>query len=152
MPSALGRSIVVPACVAVLCSLFASTARAGQAGPPYQTDDPDPVPLHHFEAYVFELSDRTTDGTSLAAPGFEMNWGAAPNLQLHIVVPLATALAPGESAQHGIGDVELGPNIGSSARRHTSRKSGSSRSWSCRQETQPADSARGRRGTACLSG
>jgi hypothetical protein len=81
---------------------------AAQAGPPYQTDDPDPVPLHHFEAYVFELSDRTTGGTAVSVPSFEMNWGAAPNLQLHVVIPLATNLAPGTSAQHGIGDIELG--------------------------------------------
>jgi len=37
-----------------------------------------------------------------------MNWGAAPNLQLHLVVPLVTNVATGEPAQHGIGDIELG--------------------------------------------
>lgn len=81
---------------------------AAQAGPPYQTDDPDPVPLHHFEAYVFETSDRTSDGTALSGPSFEMNWGAAPNLQLHVVLPFASNFAPDAPGQHGIGDIELG--------------------------------------------
>ena len=92
----------------LVCLLLVARPCAGQAGPPYQTDDPDPVELHHFEAYVFELSDHTSAGTALSGPSFEMNWGAAPNLQLHIVVPLATNFAPGEPAQHGIGDIELG--------------------------------------------
>jgi hypothetical protein len=88
--------------------LLACRPCAGQAGPPYQTDDPDPVPLHHFEAYAFELSDRTSGGTALSGPSFEMNWGAAPNLQLHLVIPLATNFAPSAPAQHGIGDIEIG--------------------------------------------
>jgi len=86
-----------------------SAVAAAQAGPPYLTDDPDPVPLHHFEAYAFELSDSTpTAGTSFGGPGFEMNWGAAPNLQLHLVVPFVNNFAPNQPATHGFGDVELG--------------------------------------------
>ena len=93
---------------AVLILFGFATRCFSQAGPPYQTDDPDPVPLHHFEAYVFELSDGTPAGTGLVGPSFEINWGAAPNLQLHLVIPFVTALRPGETAQHGIGDVEIG--------------------------------------------
>jgi Putative MetA-pathway of phenol degradation len=96
------------ACAGSLLLLCVATPCAGQAGPPYQTDDPDPVPYHHFEAYVFESSDRTSAGTSLSAPSFEMNWGAAPNLQLHLVVPFVTSFTAGTPGQHGIGDIELG--------------------------------------------
>lgn len=93
----------------VLFALIAVYRCVAQAGPPYLTDDPDPVPLHHFEAYAFELSDSTpAAGTSLTGPSFEMNWGAAPNLQLHLVVPFVNNLAPDQPATHGVGDIELG--------------------------------------------
>jgi hypothetical protein len=80
------------------------------AGPPFQTDDPDPVPYKHFETYAFELSDGTrAGGTVLELPAWEMNWGAAPNLQLHIVVPLASSFPPdGGPVNFGIADTELG--------------------------------------------
>jgi hypothetical protein len=75
------------------------------AGPPFQTDDPEPVPLHHYEAYVFSVLDRSDGATFLQAPAFEFNVGAAPNLQLHVVVPMAYESAGGA---FGVGDVELG--------------------------------------------
>ena len=80
------------------------------AGPPFQTDDPEPVPYKNFETYAFELSDGTrAGGTVLELPAWEMNWGAAPNLQLHIVVPMATSFAPdGGPVNFGIADTELG--------------------------------------------
>jgi hypothetical protein len=58
------------------------------AGPPFRTDDPEPVPWHHYEAYLFSTVDR-----------------AAPNLQLHLIVPCAY-LTPQNN--FGIGDIELG--------------------------------------------
>lgn len=95
-------------CLPLLLLLSASTLQA-QAGPPYLTDDPDPVPLHHFEAYVFSLSDTTAHaGTSYSAPSFEMNYGAAPNLQLHVVIPFVNNFAPDGTVAHGIGDIEVG--------------------------------------------
>lgn len=99
---ALGRSS------GVLLLLLAGAMRAF-AGPPFQTDDPEPVDYHHFEMYAFALSDSTSGGTSLSVPAYEVNWGAAPNLQLHLVLPLVANIpADGGSAAYGIGDTELG--------------------------------------------
>src|ERR1035441_8979449 len=73
------------ATLAVLIAIFA-TATA-HAGPPFQTDDPDPVEYHHFEMYAFELSDSTgknVGGTVLEVPAYEVNYGAAPGLQPHL--------------------------------------------------------------------
>lgn len=78
------------------------------AGPPFQTDDPEPVELHHYEAYVFGTWDHSPTGTGAAIPAFEFNVGAAPNLQLHAVVPLAYDAEAGSPAQYGPGDIELG--------------------------------------------
>lgn len=85
-------------------------ATAAFGGPPFQTDDPDPVPYRHFEAYLFELSDGTSaGGTALEFPAYEMNWGAVSNLQFHIVLPLTTSFAPDHGpVTFGMGDTELG--------------------------------------------
>jgi hypothetical protein len=75
------------------------------AGPPFQTDDPEPVPFHHYEAYLFTTVDHGGGDTFAALPAFEFNVGAAPNLQLHLIVPGAYLHPEGA---YGIGDIELG--------------------------------------------
>jgi hypothetical protein len=94
----------------LLVLLLPLSVSSAFAGPPFQTDDPDPVPYRHFETYLFELSDGThAGGTVLELPAWELNWGAAPNLQLHIVVPLATSFAADSGpVNFGIADTELG--------------------------------------------
>lgn len=78
------------------------------AGPPFHTDDPEPVAFHHWEAYLFATADRAKDGRTYQVPAWELNAGAAPNLQLHLVIPLAYFRAPGERGAYGVGDVETG--------------------------------------------
>lgn len=98
---------LIPRCGSLLVLL--SAAAVSLAGPPFQTDDPEPVAYHHFEMYAFELSDSVSGGTSLSIPAYEVNWGALPNLQLHLVVPLVTNIpSDGSAVQHGIGDTEIG--------------------------------------------
>jgi len=89
--------------------LLLSGALTALAGPPFQTDDPEPVDFHHFEMYAFALSDSSHGGTSLSVPAYEVNWGAAPNLQLHLVVPLTANIpSDGSGTNYGIGDTEVG--------------------------------------------
>jgi hypothetical protein len=87
------------------------------AGPPFQTDDPEPIDFRHYEVYWFGATDGTPVETDPTGPAFEMNWGAAPNLHLHIILP-AGAIFPsnkplyypagtGPSA-YGLTDIELG--------------------------------------------
>lgn len=75
------------------------------AGPPFQTDDPEPVPWHHYEAYLFGTVDRSRGMSSWILPAMEFNMGAAPNLQLHVVIPGSYVTPQGS---YGIGDIELG--------------------------------------------
>ena len=87
------------------------------AGPPFQTDDPEPIDFRHYEFYTFGSSDGTPVETDTVGPAFEFNYGPLPNVHLHIIAPLAAifpsnnpALAPagtGPSAV-GLGDIELG--------------------------------------------
>ncbi len=101
------------ALAAALIALFASTT--AHAGPPFQTDDPDPVAFRHFEMYAFELSDGTgknAGGTALEAPSYEVNYGVVPNVQLHLVLPLTVSFAPsGGPTNYGMGDSELGAKV-----------------------------------------
>jgi hypothetical protein len=78
------------------------------AGPPFLTDDPEPVDLHHWEAYVFGTGDRTADGNAVSGPAAEFNYGLLPDTQLHLVVPVARVTPAGGSATAGLGDTEFG--------------------------------------------
>lgn len=87
------------------------------AGPPFQTDDPEPVDFRHYEFYVFGGTDGTPVESDPLGPAFEANWGAAPNLQLHVIVPFGAVVpsnnpryfpaGTGRSA-YGLTDTELG--------------------------------------------
>jgi len=88
------------------CLLFSHRALAG---PPFTTDDPEPVEYRHWELYLaseaFGTGGVGSDGT---LPHVEVNYGAVPDLQLHALIPLAWARAEGTPFQYGPGDVELG--------------------------------------------
>jgi hypothetical protein len=98
---------------------FLTLTTAAHAGPPFQTDDPDPVEYHHFEMYAFSLSDSTgknAGGTVLEIPAYEVNYGVIPNVQLHLVLPPSAVFLPSENGSsgptnYGYGDTELGAKI-----------------------------------------
>jgi hypothetical protein len=78
------------------------------AGPPFVTDDPEPVKYQHWEFYAASQSTKTADGWSGTAPHFELNYGVISDVQLHLIAPLAYD-APTEGDRHyGYGDTELG--------------------------------------------
>ena len=100
---------------------FCATRLYAQAGPPFQTDDPTPVDLGHYEFYIFGGVDGTPVELDSTGPAFEFNWGAIPNIQLHAILPFGNAVpwnsplyAPagaGPSA-FGLTDAELGVKYG----------------------------------------
>ena len=100
-----------------LAAVLASAAATALAGPPFQTDDPEPIEFEHYEFYTFASSDGTAVETDTIGPGLELNWGGLPNFHFHIIVP-AAAIFPSNNPQlapagtgpraFGIGDIELG--------------------------------------------
>lgn len=60
------------------------------AGPPYFTDDPDPVKFHHWEFYLSTQDNFDVRNGSAAGslPQVELNYGVLPDVQLHVVIPL----------------------------------------------------------------
>jgi hypothetical protein len=101
----------LPRLVIVLSALVVLIPPVAHAGPPFLTDDPVPVPLHHWEAYLFSTSDHGPGGTDIQGPAAEFNLGAAPELQLHLVVPWAWSLPAGGRTRSGLGDVETGVKL-----------------------------------------
>jgi hypothetical protein len=86
-------------------------------GPPFQTDDPEPILFRNYEFYTFANSDGTRVETDTEGPAVEFNWGALPNVHLHIIIP-ASAISPSNNPSFapagvgprafGIGDIEMG--------------------------------------------
>lgn len=89
--------------------MFASLLPApALAGPPFQTDDPDPVEHKHWEIYIASQIKHEKDGTSAMLPQIEINYGIFPNTQIHLIVPFQYNSPSGEEAHYGYGDTELG--------------------------------------------
>ncbi len=93
--------------VALLFFITASPL-ATWAGPPFVTDDPEPVEYRHWEVYVASQYQNDTDGVQFTAPHVEINYGIIPDMQLHLIVPLLYVKPRGGAAQYGIDDIELG--------------------------------------------
>lgn len=84
------------------CILIASPALAG---PPYDTDDPEPTETGHWEIYAFSAAARgghVTDG----AIGLDLNYGPVDRVQLTATIPLAFTSA--DRGHAGPGDLEAG--------------------------------------------
>jgi hypothetical protein len=77
------------------------------AGPPFNTDDPVPVDLHHWEFYVasaYQFENHNEDAT---LPHFEVNYGAVPNVQFHILAGMGY-VKENSNHQYGYMTTELG--------------------------------------------
>jgi hypothetical protein len=97
---------------ALLSVLLISLGRSW-AGPPFVTDDPEPVEYKHGEFYIgsqFAKDKDTASGsvTSGAAPLIEINYGIAPNTQFHVIAPFSYNKLHGEAMSYGYGDTEFG--------------------------------------------
>ncbi len=77
------------------------------AGPPFRTDDPQPVDYRHWEFYAASVQQFGRTVTAATAPHIEVNYGAVPDVQLHIVVPFEYVHANGGNA-YGFSDLEVG--------------------------------------------
>lgn len=92
----------------LLLALLFGGSLAILAGPPFLTDDPEPVDYQHWEFYVASQHTETADDWSGTAPHIELNYGVIPNVQLHLIAPIAYDAPSDGSAHYGYGDTELG--------------------------------------------
>ena len=92
----------------ILLGLAAFAPSAAWAGPPFITDDPEPVEYHHGEFYIASIYSDNKDVKEGTLPHFEFNYGVMPDVQLHLLVPLAFVHPNGGPTMYGFGDTEVG--------------------------------------------
>lgn len=88
-----------------LAALLALLSTPAMAGSPYVTDDPEPTNKGQYEIYLFGAGTTTRDDSG-GAGGIDLNYGAADDLQLTAVLPVAWTNADGMSAAN-LGNIEL---------------------------------------------
>ena len=71
-------------CAAALLACAPFFANPASAGPPFQTDDPEPTDTGHWEIYAPAAAIEGRGDESSGSTGIEINYGAAPDLQLTV--------------------------------------------------------------------
>lgn len=92
---------------AVCGGLFMLAAGTAWAGPPFVTDDPEPVEYKHFETYLASEQTGTLGGHNTTNL-LEVNYGAMPDVQVSFSVPYVINTPAGMGTQAGPGDVMMG--------------------------------------------
>ena len=78
------------------------------AGPPFITDDPEPVEYRHVELNAASQYANNKRGKEGALPLFDFNYGIVPDVELHFLVPIVFVHPAGGPTLHGFGDTEVG--------------------------------------------
>ena len=73
------------------------------AGPPFATDDPEPVEYRHWEIFLVAVYSDNLEGLSGAAPQLDLNYGLFPEAHLNLVVPFAFEAPAGGPSAYGFG-------------------------------------------------
>ncbi len=97
-----------PTMVSLLVVLSAVSSSTAQAGPPFLTDDPEPVEYQHSELYLYSLLDATKSASTVWAPAFEYNYGIAPETQFLVAGQLTCFASNGNPTEYGFGDMQIG--------------------------------------------
>lgn len=90
--------------------LSLTNGKVADAGPPFLTDDPDPVHYQHWEFYISSqnvFNTRTNFATG-TLPHFEINYGVIPNVQLHTEIPLNYNYSSPHLMPYGYSNTEFG--------------------------------------------
>lgn len=99
------RTPFLAAALALVC--WCAATAAARAGPPYETDDPDPTPYRQYEIYFHVDYHRIDDDIAGDAGTLEINYGLFPNTQFSVALPTVFAPANGDT-RYGFGDFEVG--------------------------------------------
>ncbi|MBV9576314.1 MAG: transporter [Gammaproteobacteria bacterium] len=78
------------------------------AGPPYITDDPEPMNYHQYQFFIFANGVQTPQGTGLNVPALEFDYGVIPHLEIGLTIPLTINLPkdPEGASAAGLGDIQ----------------------------------------------
>jgi len=88
--------------IMIICSNWVT-----YAGPPFTTDDPEPVEYKHWEYYISSINGWENSSWSGTLPHFEVNYGVVPNVQLHLLLPMNYGYSHG-TMNLGYASTEIG--------------------------------------------
>jgi hypothetical protein len=77
------------------------------SGPPFVTDDPQPVNYKYWEFYLASGQSFSGDGTEATLPHVEINYGLVPEVQVHLLLPMEFINSNGIS-RYGFSFTEFG--------------------------------------------
>lgn len=97
--------------IRISCVVAAAVIQPAMAGPPFITDDPEPVDLGHWEVYGFSAGASGHGDVTGLSPSLEVNYGEARGLQLRFIGGFAYNDQPGGRMLMGPNDTELGANL-----------------------------------------
>lgn len=88
--------------------LFFLFIQLNTAGPPFNTDDPEPVEFKHWEYYISTINTFQPSAWQGTCPHFEVNYGLIPNVQVHLLLPINYSYAHPHSPIFGYANSEVG--------------------------------------------
>lgn len=77
-------------------------------GPPFFTDDPETVMFRHQEYYISSVNSYMAGIWTGTSPHFEFNYGLAPDVQVHLLLPLNYDYVRARGGKIGYADTEFG--------------------------------------------
>lgn len=89
-----------------LCVILTCIPQSARAGPPFLTDDPEPTEPGHWEIYAPRIEAEGQGANFAGTTGTELNYGAAPDIQLTLGLPVAYA-HDAQGWRWGRGDLEI---------------------------------------------
>jgi len=94
--------------IVLLGILFCLSIEPTYAGPPFNTDDPQPVDYKHWEFYVSSINTFQSSAWTGTSPHLEVNYGLIPNVQIHLLLPMNYDYAKPQRANFGYANTEFG--------------------------------------------
>src|SRR5579872_1821381 len=87
----------------IVMSAFLCLRGVAFAGPPYETDDPEPTEYRNYEIYLYSDYHRILENIVASPATLEVNYGVLPNTQFSVSIPSESS-----PQGNGIGDLEVG--------------------------------------------
>lgn len=81
------------------------------AGPPFDTDDPDPTDYRNYEIYFGATTHRDGPTSTSELPFLEVNYGLMPNVQFSVHVGDAEQTAADAAPAYGYEDSQMGLKV-----------------------------------------
>jgi hypothetical protein len=92
----------------IFCLIILLPRQISFGGPPFNTDDPEPVNFKHWEYYISSINNHQQSVWSGTLPHFEINYGLVPNVQVHLLMPMNYFFSRHQGSGFGYADTEFG--------------------------------------------